>query len=488
MLHRSATGWLTIPSGTTHPLYGVWASGPGDAWAVTDDSVMHWDGLKWSPNSPSTTATAYQSVWGSGAKDVWVSSGYGGTFRWNGTKWSQSQLDQRGPITGRGASDVWSASATELDHFDGMSWLPVTVPFTDITEYLALAASADGDLWALRSIGALLGVTKLALLHGGAWREVSDVPFAGIWARTAADAWAVGAAGVISHWGAQGLEPPSSDPRATRDYLSGLGPNDVWTVGSTGTASHFTPSGVTESSPIPVTHAVLSFQAVADNDLWAVDDTGGLFHGDGKIWTPVDVGTKNMLRSVSASGPNDVWVAGDDVLRHKDAAGWSPIAGAAGSVVSIRAWTPNDVWVAGAARLLGHWNGANWSYPDLKAVPGSQVSFVDVGGSGPNDVWVSGGGAGYYVNQMKNAVEVKPTPQIGATVWSVWRVRGVSPTDLWMLDGSDPTRAVMHWDGQGFSVLDVGVRERFTSLWTAANGDVWIAGGPRVLRLLATPP
>src|SRR5262245_38719561 len=55
-----ATRWRVIPSSTTKPLYGIWANGANDAYAVGGDAtgnlVLHWDGSTWSNTGYPTMA------------------------------------------------------------------------------------------------------------------------------------------------------------------------------------------------------------------------------------------------------------------------------------------------------------------------------------------------------------------------------------------------------------------------------------------------
>jgi hypothetical protein len=55
----------------------VWALQPNDAWIVGDDpSVLHWDGSSWS-SSTSLVAGPLWGLWASGPKDIWAVSGAG---------------------------------------------------------------------------------------------------------------------------------------------------------------------------------------------------------------------------------------------------------------------------------------------------------------------------------------------------------------------------------------------------------------------------
>ena len=41
--------WTAVPSGTTNNLRGVWGTSASDVWVVGDQTILHYDGVSWSP-------------------------------------------------------------------------------------------------------------------------------------------------------------------------------------------------------------------------------------------------------------------------------------------------------------------------------------------------------------------------------------------------------------------------------------------------------
>ncbi len=114
---------------------------------------------------------------------------------------------------------------------------------------------------------------------------------------------------------------------------------------------------------------------------------------------------QSPLVSISGTGPDDVWLAGNGSIYHRDAQGWRTvptddwapqIAGAAPwTFVDVAARAPDDVWFAASTFLL-HKTSAGWSAYVIHDPPeprGPQEIVRRFGslwlGRG-DDVWVSG--------------------------------------------------------------------------------------------------
>src|SRR5690606_32743491 len=87
------------------------------------------------------------------------------------------------------------------------------------------------------------------------------------------------------------------------------------------------------------------------------------------------------VQSVWGAGPNDVWVAGAEML-HWDGNQWSSADLGVGGALWGSA--PDDVWAAGSGSEIFHFDGETWS----SSPSGTSFRIRDVSGSGPNDVWV----------------------------------------------------------------------------------------------------
>lgn len=280
---------------------------------------------------------------------------------------------------------------TMIEHHDGASW--------------TVTPSADGP-GALQSV--LLGVT----------------------ARTANDAWAVGA-----------FTKSNNRVRTLVQHWDG----STWTRMKSPNAGQ--PSGGDLSGVV----------ALAADDVWAVGSFGQggpsrslIEHWDGTAWTIVPSPNKgpfpNSLSDIAAVAPDDVWAVGtwftkafDDrtLTLHWDGTAWSrvssPNAGppaAANDLVSMSAVATDDVWavgVRGLHTLTMHWDGAAWSVVG-SPTPGGNADLGGVMAVGVDDVWAVGG----YVDRQANAVRTLVEHWDGAG-WTVVASanKGKSDNHLW---------------------------------------------------------
>lgn len=327
-------------------------------------------------------------------------------------------------------TDIWFPSDTgsgpvpdfhaAMLHWDGKSVTaapePVTQPLmVKSTDRASFDSSTDG--WVIGGINSTKsegnpGQAYFAHWDGSRW---TIMPFLGpqdqatveghrpgladVAAVSPTDAWAVGTMDVdlggnghgvfIEHWDGSTwsvVPNPASDPSlgGRLDTLKVISPDDVYAVGRQRDSNGTT---------IPLVE-----------------------HWDGKAWNIVPVpaaGSFSALTAISASSPNDIWVAGDQLrpgttniaapfIEHWDGTSWQvaslPDLGANGArATGIYAASPTDVWVTNLTPLQEpgeflHWDGTNWT---TVQTPGPQEldkgsSFSGIAGTGPTDIWASG--------------------------------------------------------------------------------------------------
>ncbi|PKN48167.1 MAG: hypothetical protein CVU59_00055 [Deltaproteobacteria bacterium HGW-Deltaproteobacteria-17] len=122
------------------------------------------------------------------------------------------------------------------------------------------------------------------------------------------------------------------------------GPNDAWAIASNGTVLQFDGTQWNDSI-FPPSTLILGIWGSASDDMYIVGQVeeivveggievpyrvGALFHYNGAIWQelfrlPVSE-LETSLKSISGSGPEDIWVSGDNAsLFHYDGMGWTPV-------------------------------------------------------------------------------------------------------------------------------------------------------------------
>jgi hypothetical protein len=245
--------------------------------------------------------------------------------------------------------------------------------------------------------------------------------------------------------------------------------------------------------------------AISPNDIWTVgirspvDEVPLAMHWDGIRWTayqppaprqrqeqdPLDYPAS--LSGVSASGPRDVWAAGDQAvpyLVHWTGARWSlvPLDAAAelARIWDIAAVSPTDAWVAVQAGrgphrpVIEHWDGKRWSVVATPPVPTSLngSTLRGLATLSTRDVWAIGDRDGAAESERGCLIEhwdgnrwslvACPVPAGAATAW-LNAATIFAPNDIWAVGGWLPHQVgtefvkiqplVEHWDGVAWRVM-----------------------------------
>lgn len=103
-MHWDGTSWTVVPNPSRWTLYGVTAISSNNVWAVSEQSILHWNGTTWNsvafPPPPSDSYQIFKGFSATSASDIWAvgysqwSYFYGYryaplTYRWDGTSWSR---------------------------------------------------------------------------------------------------------------------------------------------------------------------------------------------------------------------------------------------------------------------------------------------------------------------------------------------------------------------------------------------------------------
>jgi hypothetical protein len=294
-----------------------------------------------------------------GASDVWAvgvsGSPQGRTLaeHWNGSSFSRVPTPNRSgrsnileDVAGVASSDVWAvghadvlatgAASTLAEHWDGITWQIVPTPnegTKSTTNVLTgVAAIAANDAWAVGTSTSWPQGPLALTLHwnGSVWSRVRNSCGQGlsdVTAVSSTDVWAVGG-GDTCHWNGSAWSrvpaaPDISGFTVLLQDVTAVSAHDLWAVGladyacgesecSTGEIQHWS-GGLWHF----VTHAVPALygvDAVTADDIWAVGLEFGpaIEHFDGATWSQVPSGVGGgELLAIAASGPSDLWAAGD---------------------------------------------------------------------------------------------------------------------------------------------------------------------------------
>ncbi|NLI55798.1 hypothetical protein GX420_02250 [bacterium] len=124
------------------------------------------------------------------------------------------------------------------------------------------------------------------------------------------------------------------------------------------------------------------------NDVFIVGDDGVILHYNGTSWSSMDSGTTNYLLSVWGNGPNDVFAIGyAGTILHYNGTSWSSMdSGTINTSLGVWGSASNDVYTVGYTGAILHYNGTSWSSMDS----GTINDLYAVWGSGPNDIFAIG--------------------------------------------------------------------------------------------------
>ncbi|MGC4119494.1 MAG: hypothetical protein QM765_33980 [Myxococcales bacterium] len=348
------------------PARALWERPDGGALLVCAASVaFSWDGT--SMGLP-FTYIGLGRFWGTGL-DVWL-SGSVGVFQLDGDWWSSTLGTPTVDLGGTGPSDLWAATTTSVEHFDGTEW----TPSTSIEGLLSVAAFSS-EVWA-GGVGGLLahrdGQQQWSFNRPGeVWPEINGVYWGG-----EDNAWLVADENTVGRWdGTKWVKVPG--PATYPGYLQKVwasSPNDAWIVGGgieSGFILHW--DGSTYSEVVQTNGGLRHLWAASSNDLWAAGDNH-LFHWDGVAWTDVPYGGL-ALTSLWGFASNDVWATGaSGDLLHWDGASLSVHSHFANPLVAGAGTSASDLWVATSQQSV-HWDGSSWTSFPLPADAGMPNSL-----------------------------------------------------------------------------------------------------------------
>ena len=188
----------------------------------------------------------------------------------------------------------------------------------------------------------------------------------GLWSFSPTNVWAVGA-GVTHFDGTSFVPVPEAGDFGLDIWASS--PSDIYVVGGL-TAKHFDGLAWTDLS-IGGNQRGNYVAGSGPDDVW-IADNNTLWHFDGVSFSPQPPFEDGFIAGIAVAARNDVWVASfvaatfSHVLRRFDGTTWSVATELPVElrVESITAMGPNDVWVTGDDPFSGtfviHWDGQSF--------------------------------------------------------------------------------------------------------------------------------
>jgi hypothetical protein len=305
-----------------------------------------------------------------------------------------------------------------------------------------------------------------------------------VWAPSENDARFIGTGGLI-HYDGQRYSDNDGVAFWNVAQFSALSDRDVWAAAGD-YVLHW--DGADWLEHFAVEKQISAIFAVDSTHVYAgsgssTDGAGALYLWDGKTWKEIWSNTSWSVRSIFALGPNDVWFSGKgnnavDKVAHFDgkkvvnefdgplSSGFSTLWGT----------SSGDLWAGGDAGSLVHYDGSAWQ----KRTSPTTNAVLSLWGTSANDLWLVGGGACelYRFNGTEFVRQSIPD----CTGIAFRQVSGSGKNDVWFAGGSASGARLLHYDGAGFTWLEVPYSSQLEALSASASA-LWVGAGWDVLRM-----
>jgi len=340
-------GWChtVVPRGQT--FVDVWGDGTGKVWAISqgqssgEGKIFFWDGAAWTL-SYAATADLY-ALWGNSPTDLWVGTSKGllhGTGpSATAITWTEATLPVVNgtnlyvrSIWGSGPNDTWAVGArigagspTYVLHRSGPAadpdagtteWVIDTSPELSSVSPLTIWGSSSDDVWLNAEYNDASGVKGRLLRRRpdgtgtNAWRVSTDLP--------EVNSWFTGQA--------------LGKNFALINSASGYGNVTGFDLGvSNDDGDHFTWRHLTlDTLPYSAFKKASVVWASGPNDIWAIATTAvgstwlvQLKDPETSSWRVASISLSDAvpvtrkMNAIWGSGPNDIWVVGNELALHK---------------------------------------------------------------------------------------------------------------------------------------------------------------------------
>jgi hypothetical protein len=290
--------------------------------------------FRWDRQRITSKLTDLAGVSGVTSSDVYVVGGRGTVLYFNGTRWTEQRSGTSRNLTAVRAISPTDVFAVGFDglilHFDGKEWRRQASGTTRTLS--AIWGDSSSHLVAVGRSGTILRY------DGKVWHaEESHTrqDLLAVWGSSASDVYAGGARGTLVHFsgGSWSLVPISlhellqvKETHWQFATLGGTSPTDMYAAG---------------------------WQGPVDVDV-DVDRTGILLHFDGQTWKAIPEGDTELVRSLWAASPTEVFLVGRTLnglndVRHYDGERLTTVLSDARFGIRNAVWSaPNgEVFVVG---------------------------------------------------------------------------------------------------------------------------------------------
>ncbi len=510
----SPDGWCQYhPLGTVQSLADVWGSGAKDIWYVGNSgTIQRSTGGAFAPSPNPFGTLSLTAIKGSGPNNLYALSNSGGTpgiARWDGSKWTAlpswpgfPNIDARGLfVLSNGDAIVTGysfigAGSPFAARWNGTAWMTMTTGVTANELLNKVWGTSDTDLWA----GGNTGIWRW---DGTKWSKDPSAPIQNkniqhVFGTSKTDVWAA-SSNELFHYDGTAWTLAAPDNGVTPSSISNLGGGagpEVWLTTSSANGRFYRYAGGACSpkcwTQVDVPGINATFRSVwgaANNDLWAVGNSGLVAHYDGQTWArtpyaraPLTTGTLSASYGVANNQSSALQIFGPvDTALNTDnnnivpATGYSTTSQSAYAAYGL---SQNEIMVVGSGGMIVRWDGTSWK----TVVSGTTNSLNGVYINNSPRFYYVVGSSGYiaradaslaFMPQTKN---VPPAPNPNTTFQTFYAVGGSSYTNLFATSYSGVIYRTT--DGATWNqVLPIPNTEQYNVVYQhPSTGRVYIGG------------
>jgi hypothetical protein len=292
------------------------------------------------------------ALWNDNSDSIWAVGNWGALRHYQAGIWTNEQVGSTPNL-----QDTWFQDNNlygcdingGLWRWDGTTWASVSAPPSFYTR--AIGGTSPEDLWVVGAAG------TAAHFDGVNWtvHDVgAEVELADVVALSPNDVWVAGGAGVVSHYDGTAWTPTT----LTGSMLNSLHRSvsgELYVLGNSCSLFRLEKGAwVAANSPCPQAGNLDLMWAFSDSDQWVLGKSSSfgqtMYHYDGSTWTRVQDFSNTTLNTLWASGPKDIYAAGDfGHLYRYNGVSWERQQSAARTdFTSMIGASSSDVWLVGS--------------------------------------------------------------------------------------------------------------------------------------------
>lgn len=205
----------------------------------------------------------------------------------------------------------------------------------------------------------------------------------------------------------------------------------------------------------------------------------------------------NLLKSISATTPDDVWAAGfysdkwkgRPLLMHWNGNAWKLDAlrefsqdnTLLNDVVALR---HDNVWAAGSQdkdSLTLHWDGRQWTRVASPS-PGTRTDINQMAAISADDIWAVGsaqqanGFSALALHWNGKRWKTVPVPDSGSNADFLYKISARASDDAWAMGEAEADSLLLHWNGTAWTIVEYANTHDINDVAAVAPNDVWAVG------------